>query len=537
MSLTRTIRQAEPDHPEGTGSSAGDPRSKPRKPRSGRAYVGAAVGLLALGVVAAGFFSRGWWLPKAERWIGAGQGEASAADHVDVPGASHAGHEHDGIDDAGHDHGDHAVDDHDHGDSAGAEHEHEHADASRAEREIPGSEGVDFLELSEQARKNIGLTLATVAEQEFQRTVSVPATVVNRPGRTEMAVSAPMTGIVARIYPIRGEAVTPGDPLFELRLTHEDLVEKQSALVRALEELDVVEREVARLEQVTASGAVAGKRLLQRQYEREKIEAAIRAERQALRLHGLSDEQIATIVEDRRLLESLTIPAPAVRDHPSCAGHEFFLQVTQLAVKPGEHVTAGTLLGVLTDHCELHIEGKAFEQDAEALNRAASQGVPVAALIEANDSGRREVPGLKILYVENEVEIDSRALKFYVGLPNEVVRNQTIADGRRFIGWRYRPGQRVELLVPVERWEHEFVLPVEAVVREGAECFVYERIGRRFHRRPVHVAYRDRQRVVIEADGSLHSGDVVAAQGAYQIHLALKNKSGGGPDPHAGHQH
>ena len=32
-------------------------------------------------------------------------------------------------------------------------------------------------------------------------------------------------------------------------------------------------------------------------------------------------------------------------------------------------------------------------------------------------------------------------------------------------------------------------------------------------------------------------GDVVAGSGAYQIHLALKNKAGGGIDPHAGHNH
>ena len=32
-------------------------------------------------------------------------------------------------------------------------------------------------------------------------------------------------------------------------------------------------------------------------------------------------------------------------------------------------------------------------------------------------------------------------------------------------------------------------------------------------------------------------GDVVAARGAYQMHLALKNQAGGGVDPHAGHSH
>ena len=32
-------------------------------------------------------------------------------------------------------------------------------------------------------------------------------------------------------------------------------------------------------------------------------------------------------------------------------------------------------------------------------------------------------------------------------------------------------------------------------------------------------------------------GEVIAAKGAYQIHLALKNKSGGAVDAHAGHNH
>jgi cobalt-zinc-cadmium efflux system membrane fusion protein len=91
--------------------------------------------------------------------------------------------------------------------------------------------------------------------------------------------------------------------------------------------------------------------------------------------------------------------------------------------------------------------------------------------------------------------------------------------------------------VPVERWPERIVLPVEAVVQEGAESYVYQEVSGHFDRQPVHVEYRDPRWVVIEPDGTLSAGDVVAARGAYQIHLALKNKAGGGPDPHAGHHH
>jgi hypothetical protein len=393
------------------------------------------------------------------------------------------------------------------------------------------------LDLSEQGRKNIGLILETVTVQDFERTIAIPGALVERPGQTKILVSAPMTGIVTRIHPIRGEAVTPGASLFDLRLTHEDLVEKQSSLLRLLEELDVVQREVARLANVTATGAVAGKRLLEQQYEQHKIEAAIRAERQALLLHGLSQEQIQKIVDERQLQQDLTISAPNLDEHASTEEHEDFLQVAEIDVNVGEHVQTGVKLATLTDQCELYIEGRAFEQDADALNRAANGKTEVTAIIEGNGSRDRQVGGLRILHVENAVERESRALKFYVLLPNELVRNELTTDGHRFIGWRFKPGQRVEVQIPVDRWERRIVLPVEAVIEEGPERYVYQEVHGSFQRRSVHVEYRDQRHAVIESDGTLFPGDKVAARGAYQIHLALKNKAGGGSDPHAGHHH
>ena len=81
------------------------------------------------------------------------------------------------------------------------------------------------------------------------------------------------------------------------------------------------------------------------------------------------------------------------------------------------------------------------------------------------------------------------------------------------------------------------MLPIDAIVEEGAEIYVYRQSGDHFDRVPVHVEYRDRDAAVIANDGALAPSEIVAGAGAYQIHLALKNKSGGGIDPHAGHNH
>ncbi len=415
-------------------------------------------------------------------------------------------------------------------DEPGAESRHAHDDHDDHDDQHHG-EGT-AIELSEQARKNIGLTLATVTPRDFVRTIAVPGVVVERPGRTLVTVSSPLSGMVEQVVPLRGEAVDPAATLFELRLTDEDLIDRQSELLRAVEELAVVESELARLEEISASGAIAGRSLLERQYQKQSIEAAIRAQRQALVLHGLSDGQVEQIAANRQLLAKLAVAAPPAMPNGS-EGRRF--QVVELPVRPGDHVETGAPLAVLADYGELYVKGKAFERDAPALHRTAREGTAVAVLVEGDGGGKEEVPSLDILYVENEVDRQSRALRFFVVLPNEVVRDHETSDGRHFLAWRFKPGQRVEVAVPVERWEDRFVLPVEAVVQEGADAFVFEEIGDHFVRHEVHVEYRDQRSVILSRDGTLHAGDVVAARGAYQIHLALKQQAGGGQVDHHHH--
>jgi multidrug efflux pump subunit AcrA (membrane-fusion protein) len=449
--------------------------------------------------------------------------------HAD-PGHTHS---HGPADDP-HDHAAHGLHNH----AADGPHDHStdaHLSPTPGSISHPGHDEAASLALSAQGRLNVGLELVTVKRQDFDRTVAIPATIVDRPGRSRITVSAPMTGIITRIYPIQGEAVVPGQTLFDLRLTHEDVVEKQSNLLRDLGQLDVLKHEIQRLEGVTRTGAVAGKTLLEREYERQKLEATIGAAQQALKLHGLTEEQIATIVDDRQLLQKVAIVAPEVADSHPAEQHEDVLQLQTLNIQHGDHVTAGTPLGQLTDHCVLYIEGQAFEHDADLLNRVAYEGVTVNASVEGDDA--EILHDLKVLYIENQVEIESRALRFYVELPNSLVRNETKSDGRRFVGWKHRPGQRVELRIPVESWSDQIVLPVDAIVRDGAESYVFRQYEDHFDRLTVHVLHRDPRWAVIDTDGTLSPGDVVAGKGAFQIHLAMKNKSGAAVDPHAGHNH
>ena len=144
---------------------------------------------------------------------------------------------------------------------------------------------------------------------------------------------------------------------------------------------------------------------------------------------------------------------------------------------------------------------------------------------------------LKLVFVANAVDPQSRTLSFFVNLPNTKLRDEKTPDGQRFVTWKYRVGQRLEVRVPVEAWEQQIVIPVDAAVKDGADWFVFQQNGDHFDRVAVHVKYRDQMYVVIENDGAIYPGDVIALRSAHQMQMAMKNKSGAGADPHAGHSH
>ena len=442
---------------------------------------------------------------------------------------------------------------------------HDHAEPGHAGHEDTGHEEGTSLELSAQALRNIGLsdeTIQPIKLKTFRRSITVPALVVERPGRTRVQVATPMTGVITHVHAVEGEAVEPGALLFRIRLTHTDLVQAQTEFVKILGELDVERREIVRLQGVTRSGAVPGKLLLDRQYSRDKLTVLLRAQREALKLHGLSEKQVERIAKGRRLLRELQIFAPSTDNHdgdemklaqrviqPAAyhapvinqpKNHQGPLILQQLDVHKGQSVTAGERLCVLTDYEELFIEGLAFEQDVDQLRHASEKEWTVDAIFQksgsGNESGTRMVENLKIAYLANQVDTESRTLNFYVRLPNKITKDRR-ANGDRYIEWKYLPGQRLQLRVPIEEWTDQIVLPVDAVAREGAEWFVFQQNGDHFDRIAVHVKHRDQYSTVIANDGSLFPGDVVALRGAHQMQMALKNKAGGGVDPHAGHQH
>src|SRR5207244_1520481 len=126
----------------------------------------------------------------------------------------------------------------------------------------------------------------------------------------------------------------------------------------------------------------------------------------------------------------------------------------------------------------------------------------------------------KIRHLANTVDTVSRTFSFFIPLTNQSRSYEK--DGRIFLVWRFRPGQRLRLHVPVEELKDVIVLPAGAVVREGPEAYVFRQNGDLFDRRPVHLLHEDRSNIVLANDGSVAPGLYVAQGAAASLNRVLK---------------
>jgi multidrug efflux pump subunit AcrA (membrane-fusion protein) len=406
-------------------------------------------------------------------------------------------------------------------------------------------EHTDHVVISPEAHKSIGLVLGQIERRDFDRTITLPAIVAEQPGRSHIVVTTHFTGIITKLYVAQGQAVSVGQPLFDLRLTHEELIQSQTDLLKTAQEIEILDREIARIEPLAREGGIAAKTLLERKYERDRHQAAFVAQRQALLLHEMNEEQIATVLKTKQLLGSLTITALAdegmVEDPASVV-----LQVHQLNVTLGQHIDAGATLATLSDHARLLVEGEAFEQDGPALRQAIQQSWPLTLLPAAQSvqlvpaaetPAEREEQQLKLLYLSDTIDATSRTFHFYAGLDNRLVLDRTGPDARRYVQWQFRPGERLRVEVPVEKWTKRLVVPLSAIARDGVESYVFRYVKGEFQRTPVHVEHLGERYAVLGDGSGIREGQVIAMTAAQQVQFALAAQAGAGADPHAGHNH
>jgi membrane fusion protein, heavy metal efflux system len=398
----------------------------------------------------------------------------------------------------------------------------------------------DRIVLSQQAQHNLGLESSKLTPREYWRTILIPGAVAERPGESDRVITSRVTGVVSAIAATPGDTVKPGGLLFKLDLVSEFLQGTQIELAKAASDLVLANSERDRIAKLVTLGTTPAAELMKVQNQVERLTNLVRSLRRQLQLFGFSPDQVNG-VEAGEVVTEVSILVPLRSDEPSA---DPLYEVRDLRVRIGDHVQAGATLCTLADHRKLFIEGWAFKTEARVLTLLAESKERIRVEFLDEESGDwPSIEPLMIHHLASQVDPANRTFPFYLSLDNHL---RTFSrDGKTFFAWRFRPGQRVRLRIPIEKLvTHEhvggtevnpFVLKAGAVVREGPEAFVFVQAGDLFIRKPVRVLYEDHTDVVIANDRSVTRAENVVVNQAAAINRAIKAAAGGGEGHHHDH--
>ncbi|HQR05698.1 MAG TPA: efflux RND transporter periplasmic adaptor subunit [Gemmatales bacterium] len=385
----------------------------------------------------------------------------------------------------------------------------------------------DKVLLSDQAIANLGIKSLPLVTSTYWKSITVPGMIVDRPGQSDRGVVSPVMGVIETVHRFPGESVAPGEPLFTIRVLSETLHQAQSELFKTAQNIKLTQTQKARLLQ--AGNAIPESRLLEIDQQLSRMEIGARAARAELGTRGFTPEQIEGIAEGKFVKEIEIVVPPLGTTANLSPGAQKWYEVQELKAELGQQVQAGQTLCTLANHRILAIEGRAFRDETPFLERAVKEDWPVEVDFQEPE-GTGWSPNKQAFHIQhlaNTIDPVNRTFAFRIPLENESKGIQQGTTSQTF--WRYRPGQKVRIQVPIEKWENVFVLPKDAIARDGLESILFTQNVNTFLRRPVKVLLQDRQTVVIANDGTFPAGLFVAQSGAAQLQRMMKSQTSGAP--------
>lgn len=345
---------------------------------------------------------------------------------------------------------------------------------------VPG-----VLRLSEAAKKNIGLKVEPVRPRLVEDVVEIGGAVDVPPDRRTFA-SSQLPGSLTKILVEQGQKVQAGDVLAEIASL--ELQNLQLDLLRASLQAQLLEESLQRLR--GASDALPRRQL----WETESLFNATRNRRDSLERKletvGVSRDQIASLLKEKRLVEALPVRAPI-------AG-----TVVHFDKVLGQIVKAEEPLFEVQDLSRVWIQGFLSERDLARLRLDSQESMDVRVRLVADPSflGKGKVQRSGQVF-----GADDRTLSVWVELDEEPP------------GLQHNMLARITL--PVRKPAATLALPLGAVVRDGLRTYVFvEKPDGTFERRSVDAGRADDR--YVEITKGLRAGEPVAVRGTAELQTA-----------------
>ena len=439
-----------------------------------------------------------------------------------------------------------------------------------------GHASSQIVEVMEPTMLNMDLQIGKFDVRDYYQNIRIPAKVVERIPQNRRSVTAPISGRIRKVFIAEGQAVQPGEKLFDFLITDESLSQSQVGLLGVLSEINVNQKNLNRIKPLAENGVVKRSRVLDIELEIDKLIQQRDALKQELSLRGMDENKIRELVENKSLMQTMTVFAPQLEadsESETTADakskipvlsygpplgptfrkasakpndkDELYFTVESIVALEGSNQELGAKLCELTYHSNMLIEGMAYESDIDKISKANESGWRFTAQFGEGASAMMR-GDLKLFQIDNHVDNRSQTYPIFVEIENEIVSRTTDDKGRTYVNWQFKPGQRAHLEFPIEVWEKQVVVPLAALAREGLETFVFLKISHtheaadgtlihEFQKVPVKVLHTDKHFAVLKKDIKLDIYEEYALDQAYKLNLALKQAAGGGGGH--GHEH
>jgi multidrug efflux pump subunit AcrA (membrane-fusion protein) len=207
--------------------------------------------------------------------------------------------------------------------------------------------------------------------------------------------------------------------------------------------------------------------------------------------------------------------------------------VLRVLVRPGARVESGGTVVLLRDDRVMALHLSPAPSDLAALAGALTAGTDLVAEPLVRGAGEN-VQGVRLVALTGSTPEEEGGALAHAG--NRALHEHEVPGLGRSRTWLLRPGLKLAVRVPVERWPGCFVLPADAIAYRAAEAVVLLEDGETFKPVPVRLEHHDARVAIVPPKGGIIPGDRIVLHGAPALGMALLAGQGGA-DPHAGHNH
>jgi RND family efflux transporter MFP subunit len=346
--------------------------------------------------------------------------------------------------------------------------------------------------LTPETTARAGIKIETVQTAVATEGVSVPGNVTSNAYR-DTKVNALVGGIVRQVSVELGAQIERGQPLAVIFSS--ELADAQMKYLSRRAMLEADHQKLMRTERLVTIGAASRQELEEVTAIHVGHETELAAARQRLLLLGLSATQVDALTDASHVVSEVTVPAPATG------------VIIARSVNPGQVVSAGQDLFVVTDLSTVWVIGDLYEKDFAAVR----VGSAAAITVPATDQTLRG----RVAYIDPRVDPATRTAKVRVEVPN--------------VGGNLRLGMFVTVSFQTQGNQRMTVVPQSAVQAVGERTVVYTPVDGeegKFTERPVKVGpTRGNQVQVLEG---LKPGEKVVTDGSFFLRSeAGRTRSGG----------